>query len=174
MMPALSLHWNRCRGDVWGQLYAVDLEDPHFDGLEGVCMVWKGGSQPAAIAVGMGVVRDVLKELRDDQVVSVYKGKTLLVSWAKVEKNSQAADDPRHISHRRKRKAERLKQSQQRHPGGTGEAFHPLAAGIKDEAMSLNQVAGVDHRDIGVVHQAERKRQKPGAEEQGGEEPLNP
>jgi hypothetical protein len=35
-MAALSVYWNRCEGDTWGELYAVDLKDPHFDKLEGV------------------------------------------------------------------------------------------------------------------------------------------
>ncbi|OGR96752.1 MAG: hypothetical protein A2V88_15510 [Elusimicrobia bacterium RBG_16_66_12] len=89
-MPTLSLHWNRCRGDVWGEFFSVDLDDRHFDGLEGVFVVWMGGSQPAAIAVGLGRIRDALKELRADPALAAYEGKTLLVSWAKVEQVARA------------------------------------------------------------------------------------
>ena len=89
-MPTLSVHWNRCRGDVWGDFFAVDLEDRHFDDLEGVFVVWMGGSSPAAIAVGLGRIREALKELRADPAIAPYKEKKLLVSWAKVEKVTRA------------------------------------------------------------------------------------
>lgn len=68
----------------------MDLEDRHFDDLEGVFVVWMGGSHPAAIAVGLGNIREELKSLRADPAVESLKGKTLLVSWAKVDKASRA------------------------------------------------------------------------------------
>ena len=84
-MPSASLYWNRCRGDAWGELFAVDLDDPHFEGLEGVYMVWVGGAQPAAICVGSGGIREKLKERRGDPAIAALKGKSLLVSWAKLD-----------------------------------------------------------------------------------------
>ncbi len=89
-MTTLSIHWNRCRGDIWGEFSAVDLDDRHFDDLEGVFVVWMGGSSPAAIAVGSGRIRNTLKELRADPALSAYREKKLLVSWAKVDQAARA------------------------------------------------------------------------------------
>ena len=88
-MPSLSVYWNRCEGDAWGELFAVNLSDPHFDGLEGVYMVWLGGNQPMAICAGSGVIRDKLAERRQDPVIMGMREKSILVTWAKVDSISR-------------------------------------------------------------------------------------
>ncbi|UPT74791.1 MAG: GspE/PulE family protein [Elusimicrobiota bacterium] len=89
-MPSLSVYWNRCQGETWGELYAVDLSDPHFDNLEGVYMVWMGGNAPAALAAGSGVIRDKLAEVRGEPVIQALRDKSILVTWAKVDSISRA------------------------------------------------------------------------------------
>jgi type II secretory ATPase GspE/PulE/Tfp pilus assembly ATPase PilB-like protein len=89
-MPAILVHWNRSQGDVWTEFFAVDFDDPHFDGLEGVFVVWQGGSAPAAISVGLGPLRKELKAQRSDPAFAAYRGKPLFVAWAKVEKVARA------------------------------------------------------------------------------------
>jgi type II secretory ATPase GspE/PulE/Tfp pilus assembly ATPase PilB-like protein len=85
-MPTLNVYWNRAQDDSWAEFFAVDLDDPHFDGLEGVFVVWQGGSQPAAIKVGSGSLSRELKALRADPAMALFRGKPLFVAWAKVEK----------------------------------------------------------------------------------------
>lgn len=84
-MASLPIYWNRCKGDVWGELYAVDLDDPHFDELRGVYMVWLGGSKPAAMCAGSGLIREKLAEAREAPEVAALREKSLLVSWARVD-----------------------------------------------------------------------------------------
>jgi type II secretory ATPase GspE/PulE/Tfp pilus assembly ATPase PilB-like protein len=84
------VHWNRLPGDAWADFFAVDLDDAHFNGLEGVYVVWEGGAAPTAIGVGHGLIRDALKNLRADPSVAAYRGKVLFSTWAKVDKASLA------------------------------------------------------------------------------------
>lgn len=84
-MASLPIYWNRCDGDVWGELYAVNLDDPHFDKLEGVYMVWLGGNKPAAICAGSGLIREKLAERRATPELMALRDKSLLVTWAKVD-----------------------------------------------------------------------------------------
>ncbi len=84
-MAFLPIYWNRCEGDVWGELYAVNLNDPHFDNLEGVYMVWLGGSKPAAICTGSGLIREKLAERRAAPELMLLREKSLLVTWARVD-----------------------------------------------------------------------------------------
>ncbi len=84
-MASLPIYWNRCEGDVWGELYAINLDDPHFDRLQGVYMVWLGGSKPAAICAGSGLIRDQLAERRAQPELMALRGQSLLVTWAKVD-----------------------------------------------------------------------------------------
>ena len=85
-MPSLRVHWNRVQGDAWAEFFALNLDDPHFNVLEGVFVVWKGGSSPAAIGVGAGPLRDALKAFRADAAIAAFRGETLFATWAKVEK----------------------------------------------------------------------------------------
>jgi type II secretory ATPase GspE/PulE/Tfp pilus assembly ATPase PilB-like protein len=78
------------QGDSWAEFFALNLDDPHFDALEGVFVVWQGGSSPGAVSVGLGNLRDALKNQRTDPAMSAYKGKPIFVSWAKVEKVARA------------------------------------------------------------------------------------
>ena len=84
-MASLPIYWNRCEGDVWGELYAINLNHPHFDGLEGVYMVWLGGNKPAAICAGSGLIREKLAERCAQPELQALRDKSLLVTWAKVE-----------------------------------------------------------------------------------------
>ncbi|MBI3565427.1 MAG: Flp pilus assembly complex ATPase component TadA, partial [Elusimicrobia bacterium] len=88
-MPSMKVHWNRvqtAQGDSWAEFFALNLDDPHFDALEGVFVVWQGGSAPAAVTVGLGNLRDAMKASRSDPAMDAYKGKPIFASWAKVEK----------------------------------------------------------------------------------------
>src|ERR1035437_7079732 len=89
-MPSILVYWNRSQTGAWAEFFAVDLDDPHFEGLEGVFVVWQGGSQPAAISVGLGPLRKELKAQRADPAFAAYRGKPLFVSWAKVDTVARA------------------------------------------------------------------------------------
>lgn len=39
----VNLEWIKCQGDVWCPLKHVDLNDKHFDELEGVYIIWYKG-----------------------------------------------------------------------------------------------------------------------------------
>ncbi|MBI2787522.1 MAG: type II/IV secretion system protein [Elusimicrobia bacterium] len=84
-MASLPVYWNRCEGDVWGELYAINLNHPHFDNLQGVYMVWLGGNKPAAICAGSGLIREQLAERRAQPELQALRDKSLLVTWAKVD-----------------------------------------------------------------------------------------
>lgn len=88
-MPALRVYWNRAQGNSWADFFSVDLDDPHFHGLEGVFVVWKGGSQPAAISVGQGELREALRAQRENPAIEAFRGQPLFVAWAKVERSSR-------------------------------------------------------------------------------------
>jgi type II secretory ATPase GspE/PulE/Tfp pilus assembly ATPase PilB-like protein len=84
-MASLSIYWNRCADNAWGELYAVNLDDAHFDDFVGVYMVWLGGAKPAAICAGSGNIREKLNERKASAEIVALRDKSLLVTWAKVE-----------------------------------------------------------------------------------------
>lgn len=90
MGQGLAVFWNRCADDTWADLNAVDLDDPHFDGFEGVYVVWHGGTRPEVVCVGQGVIRERLAAHRADPAVQAYKAHTLFATWARVERPARA------------------------------------------------------------------------------------
>ena len=86
---ALSLSWNKCEGNKWCNLLALNLDHEHFDDMEGVYVIWHGGDNPATVRVGQGFIRDRLAEHRQEQEVLVYRPRALYVTWARVSANDR-------------------------------------------------------------------------------------
>ncbi len=81
----LQLNWIRCgEQQLWCQLEAVDLTHSHFDNLGGVYIIWHGGTSPATVRVGQGMIRDRLTAHRNDVAITKYRDQGLFVTWAKV------------------------------------------------------------------------------------------
>ncbi len=80
----MKLLWNKCPEDSWCELYTVDLGDPHFDDLEGVYVIWHGGSAPNCVCVGQGAIRERLATHRTDPAIQQYARHELFVTWAQV------------------------------------------------------------------------------------------
>jgi type II secretory ATPase GspE/PulE/Tfp pilus assembly ATPase PilB-like protein len=83
---SLNLAWNRCKGDMWGDLQSVNLTDPHFEGLHGVFASWHGGSSPTPVIVGHGNIRDELERLRTDPALNPFRPMGIFITWARAER----------------------------------------------------------------------------------------
>jgi len=82
-MP-LTFNWIKCDGNAWCDFFNVNLAHSHFDGMEGVYIIWHDGNQPHAVRVGQGVIRDRIAQHRQDQQILVYRTDGLFVTWASV------------------------------------------------------------------------------------------
>jgi hypothetical protein len=66
----------------------VDLNHPHFNGLEGVYIIWHGGAHPSTVYVGQGVIKDRLATHRQEKDILQFSSFGLFVTWAKVDGRS--------------------------------------------------------------------------------------
>ncbi len=80
----MVLFWNKCQGGVWCKLNTVNLEHNHFQGMEGVYMIWHGGMAAKVVYVGQGIIRDRLREHRSDNSIQEFGGLDLYATWASV------------------------------------------------------------------------------------------
>jgi len=80
-----TLDWIKCQGNQWCNLFTVNLDHPHFDGLEGVYIIWHGGDRPWTVYVGQGVIKDRFAAHRQDPRIRQYAPSGLFVTWAKVD-----------------------------------------------------------------------------------------
>lgn len=81
----MNVYWNKCEGGSWCSLSKVDLTHAHFDGMEGVYVIWHGGPTPKVVRVGQGVIRDRLTAHRQDEEIQAYAGLNLYTTWASVD-----------------------------------------------------------------------------------------
>ena len=83
-MTGMTLQWNRCEGNSWCALYALNLGDEHFDFIAGVYVIWHGGDEPKVLRVGQGHIKDRLHEHKweDDLIELRDQGETVFVTWA--------------------------------------------------------------------------------------------
>ena len=80
----MQMNWIKCQGNVWCNLHTVDLNHSHFNNLEGVYIIWHGGSNPKTVYVGQGNIRERLTQHRSNAQIQLYSGLGLFVTWASV------------------------------------------------------------------------------------------
>ena len=60
----------------------MNLTHDHFNGLEGVYIIWHGGATPATVFVGKGTIRDRLTQHRADERIKKYEELGLFATWS--------------------------------------------------------------------------------------------
>lgn len=79
------LNWLNCEGNQWCNLLTVNLEHPHFHGLEGVYIICHGGQKPWTVYIGQGAIADRLAAHRADPRIRQYAPLGLFVTWSQVD-----------------------------------------------------------------------------------------
>ncbi|MFA5090869.1 MAG: hypothetical protein WC510_07615 [Candidatus Omnitrophota bacterium] len=81
----MKLNWIKCSGEQWCRLLYVNLLHQHFDGFEGIYIIWHGQPDPAVVYVGQGNIRERLTQHKQDHDILAYQDRGLLVTWARVD-----------------------------------------------------------------------------------------
>ena len=77
-------NWVRHTDGKWCDLMTLNLADPHFENLQGVYIIWHGGTNPAVVRVGQGVISDRLSQHRNDSSILAYRPLGLYATWIAV------------------------------------------------------------------------------------------
>lgn len=80
----MNVTWTKCQADAWCPLDTVKLDHPHFDGLEGIYIIWHGGTTPWTVLAGQGSIRERLTFHRTDPEVQQFAALGLFVTWVAV------------------------------------------------------------------------------------------
>ena len=83
-----KLNWSKCQGEIWCKLNFVNLDHQHFNGVEGVYIIWHGGKNPHVVYVGQGKIRDRLRAHRNDAEIQSYAPSGLLSPGPRLVSNS--------------------------------------------------------------------------------------
>jgi hypothetical protein len=85
----MQLTWNKCEGNAWCNLINLNLGHPHFQGMEGVYVIWHAGANPATVYVGQGSIAARLQAHRTEPAILAYGPYGLFVTWARVDRQSR-------------------------------------------------------------------------------------
>ena len=86
----MTLVWNKCQGDAWCPFMTVNLAHSHFQGMEGVYVIWHGGTEPRTVYVGKGNIAERLRAHRTDaNIIKHQANGGLFVTWARVPASQQ-------------------------------------------------------------------------------------
>ena len=80
----MTAYWTKCQGNVWCELNRVDLSA--IGHIEGVYIIWHGGTPPVCVRVGQGVIKERLAEHRKDPAIQAYAPAVLYFTWAAVSR----------------------------------------------------------------------------------------
>lgn len=84
---ALNLQWGQCKAylvDEWCRLLEVDTGRMDLATLDGVFVIWHGGSPFETLRVGQGRVKNFLREAKEDEALLKYAEYGLYATWARV------------------------------------------------------------------------------------------
>ena len=84
-----QLSWIKCDGNTWCPLLTLNLAHSHFNGLDGIYIIWHGGPAPQTVYVGQGNIKDRLSAHRVDPRILKYSTSGLFTTWADVDTQSQ-------------------------------------------------------------------------------------
>lgn len=79
-----NINWIKYDSGLWCGLINLDLDQQHFDNLEGVYIIWNGDTQNNVVRVGQGIIKDRLSAHRIDQEILTHGHNGLFVTWVAV------------------------------------------------------------------------------------------
>ena len=80
----MEIPWIKYADGKWCNLETLNLEQEHFDGMQGVYVIWKGKDNRQVIYVGRGTIKDRLYKHRNDPRITKFGISKLYVTWASV------------------------------------------------------------------------------------------
>jgi len=82
----MNVNWIRySASNQWCSFLGVNLADMHFNGLQGIYIIWQGGG--SVVKMGQGVIKDRIRAHRSDPEITIFP--KLYVTWAHVSNVSR-------------------------------------------------------------------------------------
>lgn len=80
----MTVRWLKCKGNVWCDLFKLDLSNEYVKQLEGIYVVWTGDLPKKVLRVGSGYISRELFKIRNELSFQAFKHLGLNVSWAQL------------------------------------------------------------------------------------------
>jgi hypothetical protein len=85
----MKAKWLRCKGNVWCDLYKLDLKNEYVKTIEGVFVVWTGDIPKKVLRVGTGNISRELFKIKNEFTIRAFQHLGVKVSWAQISPMSR-------------------------------------------------------------------------------------
>lgn len=80
----MDIDWYKCQGDIWCELYKLDLNHKYLSGLAGVFIIWSGKTERTVLRVGYGDIAKELQKYSKDITIHAFQHHGVYATWAEV------------------------------------------------------------------------------------------
>ena len=80
----MTIDWYKCKGNVWCELFKLDLSHKYLSGLTGVYIIWSGTGEKSCLRVGYGDIQKELLKHSKDIAMNAFSHLGVYVTWAEV------------------------------------------------------------------------------------------
>jgi|YNPMSStandDraft_2_1061718.scaffolds.fasta_scaffold03420_2 hypothetical protein len=78
--------WYKCKGEVWCNLFKLDMDHQVLKNADGVYIIWTGVDERKVLKVGSGLIRSQLMSARQDITINAFANRGVFVTWSEVGK----------------------------------------------------------------------------------------
>nr|BFF39791.1 hypothetical protein BACY1_15960 [Tenacibaculum mesophilum] len=78
----MTVEWIYCQNNEWCDFLTLNLENQHFNNLNGVYIIWSGKT---IVRLGSGEIKNRIADHRNNPDIIAYPN--LKVTWAKINAN---------------------------------------------------------------------------------------
>ncbi len=80
----MKVRWFRCRGNVWCDLFKLDLSNDYVKTIDGVYVIWTGDLPKKVLRIGSGNITRELSAIKREISFKAFQHHGLKVSWAEI------------------------------------------------------------------------------------------
>lgn len=80
----MKVRWFKCRGNVWCDLFKLDLSNDYVKTINGIFIIWTGDIPRKVLRIGSGNISRELSAIRREISFKAFQHHGLKVSWAEI------------------------------------------------------------------------------------------
>lgn len=80
----MATTWYKCKGDIWCELFKLDMDHEVLKKAEGVFIIWSGAKEKKFLKIGSGSIRSGLMSAKSDLAIQAFANIGVFVTWIEV------------------------------------------------------------------------------------------
>ena len=76
--------WYKCKGDIWCELFKLDMNHEVLKKAEGAFIIWTGVKERKILKIGSGSIRTHLMTARSDMAINAFSNIGVFCTWTEL------------------------------------------------------------------------------------------